>query len=65
MPSAMGCSNPNGPTREGPQRFCMWPTTFRSNHTVYATAVSNTKITSTIFTTDATKKMGRLSKFVS
>jgi len=29
----------NGPTRVGPQRFCMWPTTLRSSQTVYATAV--------------------------
>ena len=25
MPSASGCSRPKGPTREGPQRFCMRP----------------------------------------
>ena len=40
MPSASGCSRPNGPTREGPQRFCMRPSTLRSSSTVYATAVS-------------------------
>jgi hypothetical protein len=33
-PSANGCQMPNGPTRVGPQRFCMWPTTLRSNKSV-------------------------------
>ena len=33
-PSANGCQTPNGPTRDGPQRFCMWPTTLRSNSVV-------------------------------
>src|SRR5579864_3736070 len=42
MPSAAGCNSPNGPTRVGPQRFCMRPTTLRSSQTVYATAVSST-----------------------
>ena len=34
QPSASGCSRPNGPTRVGPQRFWMWPTTLRSSQTV-------------------------------
>ena len=34
MPSASGCKSPNGPTRVGPHRFCMRPTTLRSSHTV-------------------------------
>ena len=29
-PSASGCQMPNGPTRDGPQRFCMCATTLRS-----------------------------------
>ena len=31
MPSASDCSVPQGPTRFGPMRFCMRPTTLRSN----------------------------------
>ncbi len=45
-PSASGCQMPNGPTRDGPQRFCMWATTLRSSNVVYATAVSSTKTAS-------------------
>ena len=30
-PSASDCSVPHGPTRFGPMRFCMRPTTLRSN----------------------------------
>jgi hypothetical protein len=30
MPSAMGCSQPPGPTRLGPRRFCIHAETFRS-----------------------------------
>src|ERR1700751_3000789 len=63
-PSASGCSKPNGPTYVGPHRFCIWPTTFRSSQTVYATEVSNTNNTRTVLITDATMKTGRLSKFV-
>ena len=33
-PSASGCQMPNGPTRDGPQRFCMWATTLRSSSVV-------------------------------
>src|ERR1700751_5820599 len=62
MPSANGCSNPNGPTRGGPQRFCMGPTTFRWSQTVYATAVSNTNSTRTVLITEAAMNIGRLSK---
>ena len=29
-PSAIGCSNPNGPTTLGPRLSCMAPITFRS-----------------------------------
>ena len=47
-PSASGCQMPNGPTRDGPHRFCMWPTTLRSSSVVYATAVSSTKSASAI-----------------
>src|SRR5579864_5453701 len=56
MPSAAGCNSPNGPTRLGPQRFCMWPTTLRSSHTVYATAVSKTTSTTADLITDARMK---------
>ncbi len=31
IPSASDCSVPHGPTRFGPMRFCMRPTTLRSN----------------------------------
>ena len=34
MPSASGCKRPKGPTRLGPQRFCMRPMTLRSSSTV-------------------------------
>jgi len=30
MPSAMGCSNPHGPTRLGPMRTCIQPMILRS-----------------------------------
>src|SRR4030081_1284343 len=60
MPSAAGCSNPNGPTRVGPQRFCMCPTTFRSNQTVYATAVSRTKSVSADLITETRMKVPML-----
>ncbi len=33
-PSASGCQMPKGPTRDGPQRFCMWATTLRSSRVV-------------------------------
>src|SRR5439155_7469996 len=52
-PSAAGCNSPNGPTRVGPQRFCMCPTTLRSSQTVYATAVSSTPRTIADLITDA------------
>src|SRR5260370_24088453 len=60
MPSAAGCSSPNGPTRVGPQRFCMCPTTFRSNHTVYATAVSSTNRVSADLITETRMKVPML-----
>src|SRR5579871_1256985 len=60
-PSASGCSKPNGPTRVGPQRFWMWPTTFRSSQTVYATPVSRTPMVITILTTETRMKVSMLS----
>src|ERR1700735_4146629 len=56
-PSAAGCSRPKGPTREGPQRFCMWPTTLRSSQTVYSTAVSSRTRTIADLITDARMKI--------
>ena len=57
MPSASGCSRPNGPTREGPQRFCMRPSTLRSSSTVYATAVSVITSTTAILMTVSSRKI--------
>ena len=51
-PSASGCQMPNGPTREGPQRFCMCATTLRSANVVYATPVSRTNTAITILISD-------------
>src|SRR5579863_2807801 len=56
IPSAAGCNNPNGPTRVGPHRFCMWPTTLRSSHTVYATAVSRIISSTSDLTTETIMK---------
>lgn len=39
-PSAIGCSNPYGPTTFGPFRSCMYPNTFRSISVRKATARS-------------------------
>src|SRR5712671_3523494 len=44
-PSASGCNRPKGPTFVGPQRFWIRADTLRSSQTLYATAVSRTKIT--------------------
>lgn len=38
-PSAMGCSSPRGPTRLGPLRSCMYPSSFRSKRVRNATAM--------------------------
>lgn len=38
MPSAIGCSRPNGPTKLGPFRSCMYPSSFRSSRVRKATA---------------------------
>lgn len=39
IPSAIGCSRPNGPTRFGPFRSCMCPSSFRSSRVRKATAI--------------------------
>lgn len=39
MPSAIGCSRPSGPTRFGPFRSCMYPSSFRSSRVRKATAI--------------------------
>lgn len=39
MPSAIGCSRPNGPTRFGPFRSCIYPSSFRSSRVRKATAM--------------------------
>lgn len=38
-PSAIGCSNPMGPTKFGPLRCCMYPRSFRSRRVRNATAM--------------------------
>lgn len=38
-PSAIGCSRPSGPTRFGPFRSCMYPSSFRSRRVRKATAI--------------------------
>src|SRR5207248_3164838 len=65
-PSAAGCSSPNGPTRVGPHRFCICPTTLRSSQTVYATAVSSTNKISAILITETMMKVviGNASSFL-
>src|SRR5216683_1125769 len=55
MPSAASCISPNGPTRFGPGRRWMRPRATRSNHTVYAVAVSTTKSKAVIATTTTTQ----------
>src|SRR6267154_6601756 len=54
-PSAASCSSPNGPTRFGPGRRWIRPSATRSNHTVYAVAVSTTKSKAVIATTTTTQ----------
>src|SRR5947207_10309381 len=61
-PSARGCKRPNGPTRVGPQRFWMCPTTFRSSHTLYATAVSSTNSAITVLITETMMKVVRFNR---
>lgn len=39
IPSAIGCRIPNGPTRFGPFRSCMYPSNFRSSKVRKATAI--------------------------
>lgn len=39
IPSAIGCSRPIGPTRFGPFRSCMYPSSFRSRRVKKATAI--------------------------
>ena len=47
-PSARDCSNPKGPTRLGPGRCCMRPTTRRSIQIMNKVmTIRNTKITTT------------------
>lgn len=43
-PSAIGCSNPNGPTRLGPFRCCIYPNSFRSSNVRNATAMRMERI---------------------
>src|ERR1035437_6043309 len=50
-PSTNGCKRPNGPTRQGPQRFWMRPTSLRSSSTVYATPNSITTVTTATLST--------------
>src|SRR5579863_2826659 len=54
-PSASGCSNPCGPTRYGPHRDWMCATTLRSNQARYASAVSNTKSSTTTLGSTTTR----------
>lgn len=39
IPSAIGCSRPIGPTRFGPFRSCIYPSSFRSSRVRKATAI--------------------------
>jgi hypothetical protein len=48
----------------GPQRFWMCPTTLRSSHTVYATAVSSTPSAITILTMETRINSLRLNEVV-
>ena len=41
MPSAMGCINPMGPLRVGPNRRCNRPRAFRSSHVSDRTTMDN------------------------
>src|SRR5690349_3810477 len=54
-PSAASCISPQGPTRFGPGRRWSRPSATRSNHTVYAVAVSTTKSSNAIATTTTTQ----------
>ena len=59
-PSARLCSEPRGPTRLGPIRFCMRPTTFRSK--TIAKSVITTRKTKTATTLSSTSQNGSVPK---
>ena len=52
MPSASVWSTPNGPARFGPMRFCMSPTSLRSNQIISIVATSSSTKTMTTLTSD-------------
>ncbi len=48
--SAMGCSNPCGPTRIGPRRTCMCARIFRSSQFIAMTATDRPRKIKTMYT---------------
>ena len=64
IPSASDCSVPHGPTRLGPMRFCIRPTTLRSKtiaNRVMTTRNANTP--STLMTTSQTGRPPKPGRF--
>ena len=63
--SAMGCSNPCGPTRMGPSRACMSAMTFRSIKTMYPATSGKTATMMSAQTSGTQMEITKWRRFIS
>src|ERR1700693_1930152 len=63
--SAIGCSNPCGPTRMGPSRACMSAMTFRSINTMYPATSGKTATMMTAQTSGTQMEITKWMRFIS